>query len=225
MSGKTLKMSFFGVGSSRGRAYFCGVKAIRKHQKRKKMGKIISLIHMSLDGYTADVDGKIDWIVMNEEISNYVTELRQGATATIYGRKTYQIMESYWPNVPKMPDLPQWQKDYADWVNKALKVVVSKTLSGTTWNNSLLIEDNVGEEVRKVKQEVKGNLLLPASATLVATLLPLGLIDELCITVNPIILGSGKEYFNEARDRVPLKLTETRNFNQGVVGLRYSVIK
>jgi dihydrofolate reductase len=65
----------------------------------------------------------------------YVTELRQGAAGTIYGRKTYQIMESYWPNVPKMPDLPQWQQDYAEWVNKALKVVVSKTLSGTTWNN------------------------------------------------------------------------------------------
>jgi dihydrofolate reductase len=98
-------------------------------------------------------------------------------------------------------------------------------LSGTTWNNSLLITDNVGEEVRKVKHEIKGNLLLLASATLVATLLPMGLIDELCITINPIILGSGKGYFKEARDRVPLKLTETRNFNQGVVGLRYQVIK
>jgi dihydrofolate reductase len=225
MSEKTLKMSFFSVGSGRGNAYFRGAKAIRKHQKHQKMGKIISLIHMSLDGYTADVDGKIDWIAMNEEISNYVTELRQGAAATIYGRKTYQIMESYWPNVPKMPDLPQWQKDYAEWVNKALKVVVSKTLSGTTWNNSLLITDNIGEEVRKVKQEVKGNLLLPASATLVATLLPLGLIDELCITINPIILGSGKGYFKEARDRVPLELMETRNFGRGVVGLRYQVIK
>ena len=189
------------------------------------MGKIIALIHMSLDGYTADVDGKIDWIVMNEEISDYVTELRQGAVGTIYGRKTYQIMESYWPNVPAMPDLPQWQKDYAEWVNEGLKVVVSKTLSGTTWNNTVLISDNVGEEVRKIKQEAKGNLLLLASSTLMATLLPMGLIDELCITLNPIILGSGMEYFKEARDKVPLKLTETRNFNRGVVGLRYQVIK
>jgi len=189
------------------------------------MGKIISIIHTSLDGYTADVDGKIDWIVMNEEISNYVTELRQGAAGTIYGRKTYQIMESYWPNVPNMPNQPQWVQDYAEWVNKAVKVVVSKTLSGTTWNNTRLITDNIGEEVRKVKEEVKGNLLLLASATLAATLLPMGLIDELCITINPIILGSGKAYFQEARDRVPLKLTETRNFNRGVVGLRYEVIK
>jgi dihydrofolate reductase len=189
------------------------------------MGKIIALIHMSLDGYTADVDGKIDWIVMNEEISDYVTELRQGAVGTIYGRKTYQIMESYWPNVPKMPDLPEWQQDYAEWVNKALKVVVSKTLSGTTWDNSLLIKDNIGEEVRKVKQEAKGNLLLLASATLAATLLPMGLIDEIGININPIILGSGMEYFKEARDRVPLKLLETRNFSRGVVGLRYQVIK
>jgi dihydrofolate reductase len=205
--------------------YFCGIKANTKHQKHQKMGKIIALIHMSLDGYTADVDGKIDWIVMNEEISDYVTELRQGAVGTIYGRKTYQIMESYWPNVPAMPDLPEWQKDYAEWVNKALKVVVSKTLPGTSWNNSLLITDNVGEEVRKVKQEAKGNLLLLASATLVATLLPMGLIDEIGINLNPIILGSGMEYFKEARDRVPLELMETRNFNRGVVGLRYKVIK
>jgi dihydrofolate reductase len=110
-------------------------------------------------------------------------------------------------------------------VNDALKVVVSKTLTGVNWNNSRLITDNVGEEVRKIKQEAKGNLLLLASATLAATLLPLGLIDELSITINPIILGSGKGYFKEARDRVPLQLMETRNFNKGVVGLRYQVIK
>jgi dihydrofolate reductase len=110
-------------------------------------------------------------------------------------------------------------------VNESLKVVVSKSMSGTTWNNTRLITDNVGEEVRKVREEVKGNLMLMASATLAATLLPMGLIDELCININPIILGSGKGYFKETSDRMPLKLTETRNFNRGVVGLRYQVIK
>lgn len=188
------------------------------------MGKIIALIHMSLDGYMADIDGQINWVAMDVELSDYVTELRQGAAGTLYGRVTYQMMDPYWPNVLKNPDhFPSWQVDYAQWVDKALKVVVSKTLPAVNWNNTRLIRDHVEGEIRKIKEEVEGHLLLLASATLVSALLPAGLIDELVTTVTPIVLGQGRPFFTGLRDRVPLALKDTRTFSSGVVGLHYRV--
>jgi dihydrofolate reductase len=179
---------------------------------------------MSLDGYMADVDGQINWIAMDAELSDYVTELRQGAAGTLYGRITYQMMDPYWPNVLKNPgNFPQWQVDYAQWVDKAVKVVVSKTLPAVSWNNTRLIRDDVEREIGRIKEELEGHLLLLASATLVATLLPMGLIDELVTTVTPIVLGQGRPFFAGLRDRVPLALKETRTFSSGVVGLHYRV--
>jgi dihydrofolate reductase len=188
------------------------------------MGKIISLIHISLDGFMADTNGQINWIRMDGEVHGWVMELRRDAAGTLYGRTTYKMMDTYWPGVLKDPgSYPQWQVDYAEWVDKALKVVVSKTLPGVDWNNTRLIRDNVGEEIRRIKEEVSGDLLLLASATLVGTLLPMGLIDEVAVTVNPIILGKGRPFFVGLGDKVPLRLRENRTFSNGAIGLRYQV--
>lgn len=189
------------------------------------MGKIIALIHISLDGYMADLDGQINWVAMDAELSDYVTELRRGAAGTVYGRVTYQMMDPYWPNVLKNPgNFPAWQLDYAQWVDKAVKVVVSKTLPAVSWNNTRMIRDNVEREIRQIKDELDGHLLLLASATLVSTLLPAGLIDEVVTTVTPIVLGQGRPYFTGLRDRLPLVLKDTRTFSSGVVGLHYRVV-
>jgi dihydrofolate reductase len=179
---------------------------------------------MSLDGFMADVNGQINWIKMDGEIHGYVMELRRDAVGTLYGRTTYKMMDTYWPGVLKDPgNYPQWQVDYAEWVDKALKVVVSKTLPGVNWNNTRLIRDNVGEEIRRIKEEEGGDLLLLASATLVGTLLPMGLIDEVAVTVHPVVLGRGKPFFIGLEDKLPLRLLENRTFSNGVIGLRYQV--
>jgi dihydrofolate reductase len=188
------------------------------------MGKIIAAIHLSLDGYMADLDGQINWIAMDAELSDYVTELRQGAAGTLYGRITYQMMDPYWPNVLKNPgNFPSWQVEYAQWVDKAVKVVVSKTLPAPSWNNTRIIRGDVEREIRRIKEELDGHLLLLASATLVASLLPMGLIDELVTTFTPIVLGQGRPFFAGLTDRVPLALKETRTFSSGVVALHYRV--
>jgi dihydrofolate reductase len=180
---------------------------------------------MSLDGFMADTNGQINWIKMDGEIHGWVMELAREAAGTLYGRTTYQMMDPYWPGVLKDPgNYPQWQVDYAEWVDKALKVVVSKTLTGVDWNNTRLVRDNVVEEIRRIKGEVKGGLLLLASATLVGTLLPAGLVDEVAVTINPVILGKGKPFFIGLGDKVPLRLLETRTFSNGVIALRYQVV-
>ena len=184
----------------------------------------MALIHMSLDGYMADSEGQINWIAMDGELSDYVTELRRGAAGNLYGRITYQMMDPYWPNVLKNPgNFPSWQVEYAEWLDKAVKVVVSKTLPQVSWNNTRIIKDDVEGEIRRIKDELDGHLLLLASATLVSALLPLGLIDELVTTVTPIVLGGGRPFFAGLRDRVPLALKDTRTFSSGVVGLHYRV--
>jgi len=189
------------------------------------MSKIIALGHISLDGYMADLNGKIDWIRMDEETNKLVKELYPGAAGTIYGRKTYELMDPFWPDVKKEPGKwPKWVVEYAEWVDEALKVVVSTTLGTLSWKNTRLIRSNVVEEMRRVKQEVKADLLLLASAQLLATLLPAGLVDEVVVTVTPVILGQGMPYFKGLTAKVPLELREERRFTNGVVGLKYGVV-
>jgi dihydrofolate reductase len=189
------------------------------------MGKIIALGHMSLDGYMADLNRQIDWIRMDEETNKMVVELYRGAAGTIYGRKTYELMDPFWPNVKKEPaKWPKWVVDYAEWVDGVIKVVVSTTLGSVGWKNTQLVRGNVVEEMRRVKKEVKGDLLLLASGQLLATLLPAGLVDEVAVTITPVILGEGLPYFSGLRDRVRLELREEKKFSNGVVGLRYGVV-
>jgi len=189
------------------------------------MGKIIALGHISVDGYMADLNGKIDWIRMDEETNKIVQELYPGAAGTVYGRKTYELMDPFWPDVKKEPGKwPKWVVDYAEWVDEALKVVVSTTLPPPGWKNTRLIRSNVVEEMRRVKEEVKGDLLLLASGQLLATLLPAGLVNEVVVTITPVVLGAGLPYFKGLKAKVPLELQEERKFSNGVVGLRYRVV-
>lgn len=189
------------------------------------MGKIIALGHMSLDGYMADPEGKINWIRMDQEIAGYVAEFWRGAAGTVYGRKTYEVMDPFWPDVLKDPEKwPGWIVEYAEWVNEAVKVVVTTTLKSIAWKNTRVVGDHVEEQVRRVKGEVKGDLLLLASAQLLSSLLAMGLVDEVVVTIWPVILGEGLPYFAGIRDRVGLELREERKFSNGVAGLRYGVV-
>lgn len=190
------------------------------------MGKIIALGHITLDGYMADPEGKIDMIKMDEEVARYVAEYWRGAGGTIYGRKTYQLMDPFWPNVKKEPERwPGWMVDYAEWVDEAVKVVVTRTIPSVSWRNTRLIRERVLEEIGRIKAEVKSNLLLLASAQLLAELLPAGLVDEVVVTVWPLVLTEGMPYFKRLPARVGLELKEERRFRNGAMGLRYAVEK
>ena len=191
------------------------------------MGKIIALGHISLDGYMSDLEGNIGIIKMDEEVALYVAEFWKGAGGTIYGRKTYQLMDPFWPNVKQAPaKWPGWMVAYAEWVDEAVKVVVTRTLGSVSWRNTRLIRERVPEEIGRIKSEVKGNLLLLASASLLAQLLPVGLIDEVVVTVWPVVLGAGNgiPYFKHLPDKVTLELKEDRRFTNGAMGLRYGVV-
>lgn len=199
---------------------------VKQYKTIYYMGKIIALGHISLDGYMADLQRQINWIRMDEETNRFVKALYPGAAGTIYGRKTYELMDPFWPNVKKEPEKwPKWVTDYAEWVDDAVKIIVSSTLGSVSWKNTRIIRDHVVEEVRQVKEEVKGDLLLLASAQLLAALLPAGLVDEVGVTITPVVLGQGIPYFSGLTGKLGLELLEEQKFKNGVVGLKYAVEK
>lgn len=187
------------------------------------MRKIISLMHVSLDGFVAGANGEMDWIYMDDEIFNDVTELAGTTDAAIYGRVTYQMMESYWPTVLNNPSSAENELHHARWVEKIHKIVFSTTLEKVDWNNTRLITYNIEEEVRKLKEQPGKNMMIFGSPTLTHSFMKMDLIDEYRVNVNPVILGDGIPLFKNIKNRVRLKLLKEKTFNEGVVGSYYEM--
>ncbi len=136
------------------------------------------------------------------------------ADALLFGRKTYQIWAAFWPTAAGDEDL-------ARRVNGIPKYVVSKTLQRADWNNSTIISSDVVEQVRRLKDQPGGDLLVYGSADLVDELLKQDLIDEYRLLFYPVILGSGKHEFRDGIDTHHLRLVGSRTFSSGVVLLTY----
>ena len=189
------------------------------------MRKIISFMHMSLDGFVAGPNGEMDWIKVDEEIFDYVgNRISEGDTA-LYGRVTYQMMEDYWPGAGEKPGASKHDIEHSRWYNKVHKVVLSKTMKDEDVTNTKIISDNIAEKMNEIKQSASGSeeILLFGSPTATHSLMQLNLIDGYWLFVNPIILGQGIPLFAEIKDQIKLKLLDTREFTSGVTELNYMV--
>lgn len=178
-------------------------------------------MHISLDGFAAGPNGELDWISYDEELEKYAEEVVRTVGAPLYGRVTYQMMESYWPTVLTNPAATRHEIEHARWVENIPKIVFSKTLEKVEWNNTTLIKDNIAAEITKLKQQPGKDLVIFGSPGLAHTLMRLDLIDEYRLTVNPVILGSGMPVFKDLKDRGELKLLNTKTFGSGVIALHY----
>lgn len=187
------------------------------------MKKLVLLMHTSLDGFVAGPQGEMDWISMEEAIFEDAIELAGTADAAVYGRVTYHLMEGYWPTVLKNPDASANSLHHAKWVEDIRKIVFSTTLDGAAWNNTELFKENAVEELIKLKDEPgDGILLIFGSPGLVHSVLAAGVIDEYYLFVNPMVLGKGMPLFINTGTKIALSLLETKNFESGVVKLRYA---
>lgn len=189
------------------------------------MGKIVSLVHTSLDGYMATSKGEMNWVIFDSSLNDYVTAIRKTAAGTIFGRKTFQMMEGYWPMILKNAKDPNDEQDasvsYAKWVTDHIKVVPSTTLKETSWANTKFISGDLSAEFNRIKNDTEGDLLLIGSPYLHKTLIELDLVDEYRITVNPIALGSGIPLFSDINRVTKLQLLDVKKFDNGVVALHY----
>jgi dihydrofolate reductase len=178
-------------------------------------------MHISLDGFAAGPNGELDWASYDEELEKYAEGIVSTVGSPLYGRVTYQLMESYWPSVLKNPAATQHEIAHARWLENVEKVVFSKSLAKVEWNNTTLIKDNIVQEVSKLKQQPGKDLVIFGSPGLTHTFMASDLIDEYRLTVNPVILGQGMPVFKDFKDRSDLKLLNAKTFGSGVVALHY----
>jgi dihydrofolate reductase len=185
------------------------------------MRRIIWLTHISLDGFVAGPNGEIDWIYLEDQLFEDGHELIKTADTALYGRVTYQIMESYWPTAATRPTATKHDIEHASWVNPTTKIVFSRSLKKTDWQNTRIVKDHAAEEVAKLKEQPGKNMMLFASPNLASTLMNHDLIDEYWFNINPIILGKGKPLFKDLGQTRKLKLLGSKTYKNGVVNLHY----
>jgi dihydrofolate reductase len=192
--------------------------------------KIISFMHISLDGFVAGPNGELNWAKIDEEIFDYVGKrISEGDTA-LYGRVTFQMMENYWPTAGAKPTATKHDIEHSKWYSKVDKIVLSKTmkdaglpagLAGLT--NTKIISDNLSDKINEIKHQAGKDILLFGSPKATHSLIQLNLIDGYWLFVNPIILGRGIPLFADIKDKIKLKLLTTRQFTCGVTELNYTV--
>lgn len=186
------------------------------------MRKLIAGMNMTLDGFC-------DHTTMNadEEIHEHYTEVLRNSGDLIYGRITYQLMESYWPAVLKNPTGDKSMDEFALAIQDIPKTVFSHTLTNASafeWNNVTLATRGVREEVLELKQR-PGKDILVGSPSLIVAAMNLDLVDEFQICVHPIIASTGLSLLKNINDRIDLKLLKTKTFGCGAVMLYYEPVK
>jgi dihydrofolate reductase len=186
------------------------------------MRKVVWLMHVSLDGFVAGPNGEIDWVQFDDALIEDVQNLVNTADTALFGRVTYQLMESYWPTAADSPTATKHDLDHSRWLNPAPKIVFSRSLRNVQWRNTRIVRDHIGEEIARLRKQPGKNLILFASPTLGSTFMNLDLIDEYFFNINPIVLGKGKPLFRDQSEMHELKLLSSKIYENGVVSLRYA---
>jgi dihydrofolate reductase len=184
--------------------------------------KVIALVNITLDGFAATSDGGLDWTIVDEEMWTHTNELFAGADTTLFGRVTYQGFEQAWPAIGSNPDSPQVMKDFSAWIENVEKIVFSSSLERVPWNHSRIVKDHIAEEVAKLKAQPGKDIVIMGSPSITRTFLNLGLLDELRLNVNPVVLGGGIRLFDGSEGRQDLTLVATKRFASGVVSVHYA---
>jgi len=187
------------------------------------MTKVILFVQISLDGFFEGPKKEIDWSMVDDELHAHVNEVLGTVGGFLSGRGAYELMAGYWPTADADPASSPVVKEFARIWREMPKVVYSKTLTSAGWNTTIA-RDVVREEVEALKLHAKGDLIV-GGGELGAAFMAQDLIDEYRIYVHPIQIGEGNRLFPPSKERVPLRLVETRAFGNGVVLLRYERLR
>ncbi|WP_336723100.1 dihydrofolate reductase family protein [Cellulosimicrobium cellulans] len=179
-------------------------------------------INVTLDGCCHHEAG----LPPDEESMRYWTAEMERADALLFGRVTYQMMESAWrrPASGVWPDwMDEWEVPFAEAIDRAKKYVVSSTLSEVDWNAEL-VRGDLGEAVRRLKDEA-GEGLWVGGVNLPLALADLGLIDEYELVVQPVLAGHGPTLLAGLHERIPLELVDRTPFRSGAIAVRYRPVR
>jgi dihydrofolate reductase len=188
------------------------------------MGTIVVSENVSLDGVMQDpagdegfrVGGWVGLIKDSPQLNKLALDEALDAEALLLGRRSYEWFAARWPSRSGA---------LADRLNSLPKYVVSSTLEDPAWNNSTVLKGDPVAEVSKLKQELRGGILVPASFQLVRALIEQDLVDELRLKIFPVVLGAGKRLFGEISDKKPMRLVDTQTAGDGVAVLTYVAVR
>ena len=190
------------------------------------MGTIVVSENVTLDGVIQDPAGdegfqRGGWVGRvgdrgREEAAQVLLEEALGTEAMLLGRRSYEFLAARWPSRTGA---------LADRLNSKPKYVVSSTLQDPIWNNTTVVKGNVVNEVSKLKQQLAGDIVVPASFQLIRTLIEHDLADELRLMIYPVVLGAGERLFGETSDNKPLRLTSTRTVGNDLAYLTYQPVR
>jgi len=186
--------------------------------KGDQMRKLIYAINITLDGCCDHSKQVVD-----EEKLEYFTHLTREADLQVFGRKTYQLMVPYWPDVLKNQSETKADTEFARAFDSINKIVFSRSLDRAEDKNTRIVRTDLRDEILKLKQE-PGRNILAGGVDIPSQLIQLGLVDEYCFMVGPIVAGEGRRLLEGVSlpERLQLKLVASKVFKSGCVALRYS---
>ena len=181
------------------------------------MRGIIFAINITLDGCCDHTK-----VMADEETHEYFTNLMRNVDLQIFGRKTYQLMVPYWPDIAKNQSETKAENEFARVFDSIDKIVFSRSLASAEGTNTRIVRTNLNDEVLKLKQE-RGKNILVGGVSVPSQLIELGLVDEYRFVVSPIVAGEGKRLLEGVGlpQKLQLKLVESKTFKSGCVALRY----
>jgi dihydrofolate reductase len=185
------------------------------------MRKLIFFMHTTLDGFVAGPKGEMNWIHLDEALFDFVGTMTDKADTALYGRVTYEMMQSYWPNAGAQPNASKHDREHSAWYNKVAKVVLSKTMNEKGLVNTKVIGDGLEENINAIKKQEGKDIIIFGSPAAAQSLLHLGLVDEFWLFVNPVLIGRGMPLFKGITQTVNLKLVASKTFECGVIALHY----
>jgi dihydrofolate reductase len=181
------------------------------------MRKLIFAINITVDGCCDHTKQ-----IADEEIHEHFTRLMREGDLLVYGRKTYQLMVPFWPEVAKNQSMTKALNEFARAFDSMNKIVFSQTLVSAEDKNTRIVRTNLRDEILKLKQE-PGKNIFTGGVSIPSQLIELGLVDEYRFVVGPIVAGEGRRLLEgvSLRERLQLKLVESKIFKSGCVALRY----
>ena len=179
------------------------------------MRRLVFFMHTSLDGFVAGPNGELDWININEEIFDFVATMTDKADTALYGRVTYEMMQSYWPTAGQKPNASKHDKEHSEWYSKVSKVVLSKTMSEKGLKNTTVISDKLADNIDRIKN-LDGKNILISGPTASHSLLSLGYLTSFGYLLIRCWLDRAFLYLR-CDGNYSLTLLETKTFSLRVI--------
>lgn len=185
------------------------------------MRKLVLLVHLSMDGFVAGAQGELNDFPAGEENLQFVSNLTQNADTALFGRVSYQLLNNHWPAAGERVGATEGEIAYSRWYNKAVKMVVSRTITGELPDSTIVISNDIQQQVSDLKKQPGKDMLIFGSPSVARLLMQADLIDSYWIFINPVIFGKGIPLFTDDTRKAKLRLLACHQFANGEVALNY----